>query len=91
MVFLMTYDQWMSASITLVGLTMACGPIPQIMRVHKRKSSEDVSVITYMIFGCGNVAWFAYGWHIGDWPIIITNSVAAVTAGLTVGVSMKYR
>lgn len=87
----MTQDHWVTTGITMVGLIMACATIPQIIRVRHRKSSEDVSVITYVILGVGNVAWLAYGIYRSDLPIIITNAVAMCFTGATVGISMKYR
>ncbi len=87
----MDRDRWIVVGITLVGIAMACAPLLQAVRVRQRKSSVDVSLATFLIFGGGNLAWLAYGYYREDWPIMITNSVAALTAMVTIGIALRYR
>lgn len=78
-----TYAQILGYIATIYGSLMSSAYIFQIHKMYKRKSSADVSVITYSILLGGFIVWLVYGISINDFPIIITNSVAIV-AGISV-------
>jgi len=65
---------------TIFGMTMSIGYFTQTAKIIKRKSSNDISLITYLIFGTGVTVWLLYGLSIKDFPIIISNIVALIGA-----------
>jgi uncharacterized protein with PQ loop repeat len=45
--------------------------IPQAARIWKRRSSDDVSVVTYLLFFGGQSIYFFYGIRFHQLPIVI--------------------
>ena len=54
--------------------------VPQVWRIHQRRTAEDISWSMFGIFSLGVALWLVYGWHIGALPIILANSVTLVLA-----------
>ena len=78
---------WMS----IVGISMALGGIPQILRIKKRKVSKDISIWFWVIIIHGLLWWLYYGISINSISLIITNSVAIIVDLITIGFIIKYR
>jgi len=74
---------FLSILTTIVGMGMSFGYFAQTIKIIKRKSAQDVSLITYLIFGFGIVIWLLYGISIKDTPIILSN-IAALLGALSV-------
>jgi MtN3 and saliva related transmembrane protein len=64
------------------------GFVPQIIKMHKIKSSRDVSLATLYQFSCGVILWVLYGIHLGDVIIIAANIISFAT--LAVAIAMYY-
>jgi MtN3 and saliva related transmembrane protein len=76
---------------TIMGVLMSLGYYPQAYRMFKRKSAEDVSLLTFLIFAIGNVIWLLYGVQNGDPVIILGFGVGVVGAWLVVILWFIYR
>lgn len=64
---------------------------PQVVRLYRTKSSEDISLTTYGVFCGGVVLWLVYGVLLAS-PAIIAANVATLTLALTVMVlAVRYR
>ncbi|HVY60718.1 MAG TPA: SemiSWEET family transporter [Planctomycetota bacterium] len=87
----MDRERLITVGITLVGLAQAVSVLPQALRIVRRRSSSDVSLVTFGILGLGQLCWIAYGLHRGDGPIVLTNCVAATLSALTVGIALRFR
>ncbi len=61
----------------LIGIVAALlttfGFVPQIIKMHKTRSSKDISLVTLCQFSAGVFLWTLYGIHIGDAIIIMAN------------------
>lgn len=68
---------WTCIGVAAALLTMF-GFVPQIIKMRKTKSAEDVSGFTLIQFGIGAVLWILYGTHLGDVIIIGANSISLV-------------
>ena len=68
---------WTVIEITAALLTMF-GFVPQVVKMRKTKSAEDVSGFTLIQFSIGAALWILYGGHLGDAIIISANSVSLV-------------
>ena len=53
--------------------------IPQIIKINKTKSAQDVSLVTLLQLTLGVCLWIAYGIYRKDAIIITANSVTLVT------------
>ncbi|MGM5480775.1 MAG: SemiSWEET family sugar transporter [Nanobdellota archaeon] len=68
---------------TIFGMGMAVANFPQAIRIFRRKSAGDVSILTYSLILAGSIVWVLYGIEISDTPLILANSVG-ITSVLTV-------
>lgn len=60
---------------TFVGVFLGLANLPQAYKVFQRKSADDLSLVTYLIFAVGSVVWILYGLEIKSIPIIIPNTL----------------
>ena len=80
---------------TAVGIVASCftsfSYVPQVRKMWRRKSVEDVSQTTMyqMIIGC--LLWEAYGIYKVDWIIIAANIIAIVILGAALALFYKFR
>ena len=73
------------------GVAMALAPLLQIRAMRSHGSSAAVSVGYQQVLLVGFALWLAYGIAIGNVPLMITNSVAAIASGATILVALRFR
>jgi len=76
---------------TIFGSLMSIAHFPQAYRIWKRKSSKDVSVITYSLFTAGTIVWTVYGIMLKQWPVTISYSIGLVGCFTVVFMLIRYR
>ena len=75
----------------MVGIATGAAYVPQALRIWKRKSSEDVSVVTYLLFLGGQLVYLLYGIRFRQTPIVI-GMAANIAGSLAVILSaLKFR
>jgi len=75
----------------VVGIATGAAYVPQALRIWKRKSSEDVSVVTYLLFLGGQLVYLLYGIRFRQTPIVI-GMAANIAGSLAVILSaLKFR
>ena len=52
--------------------------VPQLIKVWKSKSAEDISYVMFIMFIAGIVLWEVYGWGIHSMPVILFNIITFV-------------
>ncbi len=62
--------------------------VPQVWKVWRSRSAQDISMGMYLAFTAGVIGWLVYGLMLGAWPIIIANTVTMLLAGSVIG--MKW-
>lgn len=67
-------DLWVVIGGTAAVLTMFSF-LPQIIKIIRNKSVNDLSLITLFQFSLGVSLWALYGFHIKDMIIIVANLV----------------
>jgi MtN3 and saliva related transmembrane protein len=55
--------------------------VPQAWKVIRTRETKDISRWMYMFTVAGFACWTAYGILIGQWPIIVTNSICFTLSG----------
>lgn len=75
----MSFDQLLGHLVSAVGIATGAAYLPQAARIWKRKSSDDVSVLTYLLFLGGQAIYLVYGIRFRQTPIVI--GMAANIAG----------
>ena len=86
-----TFDSVLKALVGAVGVASGAAYIPQAVRIWKRRSSDDVSVVTYLLFLLGQVIWLTYGIRFGLLEIVLGMS-ANIAGSLAVVLSaLRFR
>ena len=86
-----TFDAILKALVGAVGVASGAAYIPQAVRIWKRRSSDDVSIVTYLLFLLGQVIWLTYGVRFGLLEIVLGMS-ANLAGNLAVLVSaLRFR
>ena len=67
----MTLDAILQAAVSAVGIATGAAYIPQAARIWKRRSSDDVSILTYLLFLGGQLVYLVYGLRFRQVPIVI--------------------
>lgn len=82
--------QWELVGSAAALLTMF-GFVPQILKIYRTESVEDVSLFMLLQFLVGIFLWLLYGIYIQDKILIVSNSVSFVTLIVAMGMYIKYR
>jgi MtN3 and saliva related transmembrane protein len=82
----MIFDLVLETLATIVGIVGSFAMIPQVYRIFRRKSAQDISITTYLFLLIAGIIWVLYGFNIQSFPLIITNLVGSLTLiGIVVG------
>jgi MtN3 and saliva related transmembrane protein len=73
------------------GIVMATAPVLQIRRMFARRSSDDLSIAYLGVLLVGFVVWISYGISLGNFALIIPNSVALVVTVTTIVIALRFR
>ena len=76
---------------TLAAVLTTFGFVPQIIKMHRTKSSKDVSLATLYQFSAGVIFWSLYGFHIRDEIVIAANIISFLTLVVAIGFYHYYR
>ncbi len=80
-----------------VGLGLLAGGlttvsfVPQVTKIWKTKSAEDVSLTMFVAFCVGVVLWLVYGAIKKDWAIIFTNGVTLILGLAILVMKIKFK
>jgi MtN3 and saliva related transmembrane protein len=66
---------------SLAALASTISFAPQAWKIIKSRHTTDISVVMYGVTVCGFALWTAYGFLLGEWPIIVTNIVCFLLSG----------
>jgi MtN3 and saliva related transmembrane protein len=65
--------------------------LPQVVKVWRTRSAEDLSMGMFTLFGSGVFLWLVYGLAVGALPVIVANAVTLVLAVTIVALKLRYR
>ncbi|KQC11999.1 MAG: hypothetical protein APR56_07160 [Methanosaeta sp. SDB] len=66
------------------------GFIPQLVKMLRTKSVDDVSLVMMVQMGLGVFLWMIYGLHLKNSPLIVANVVSLTTLVLGLFVYFRY-
>jgi len=64
--------------------------LPQAIKVFKTKSTQDISLITFLTTTFGVALWLAYGVLISSWPLIGSNFISFTLASFILIFKIRY-
>lgn len=65
--------------------------VPQVVKIWKTRSGEDISSIMFLLFSSGVLLWLLYGIEIGSLPVILSNAVTLALALAVLILKFRYR
>jgi uncharacterized protein with PQ loop repeat len=80
-------ELWMSC----VGISCCLGTVPQIVRLVKRKTSEDISVSLWLVNLHGTIWWIVYGVVTESVCLLVTCVLALILDGTAFALILRYR
>lgn len=69
---------------TIFGAIGGLANLPQALKIFKRKSAKDISILTYSLLLTGAIIWIFYGIELRNFAVILTNLFGALNIGLVV-------
>ena len=85
------FDTILGWLVSIVGVATGLAYVPQALRIWKRHSSEDVSVLTYALFLGGQLIYLVYGIRIAQWPLIIGMAANIAGSVAVIGSALRFR
>ena len=81
--------------ITLIGFSAALlttvSFIPQMVKVIKTKSTEDISLVMFACLSVGILMWLLYGILINSIPMMIANTISFIFNLIILTYKLKYK
>ena len=87
----MTTADLLAIAATCAGLIMAVGPVLQVRRMRRTRSSNDLSLLWLAMLCVGFVVFVCYGWSISNWVLVVTNSASLAVMTTTILIALAYR
>ena len=72
------------------GLCTTLAFVPQVVHTWRTRSTEDISLTTFVVFFVGVLLWLLYGFARQDWAMIAANAATLVLAGIMLYFKLRY-
>ncbi|WP_432720641.1 SemiSWEET transporter [Jeongeupia wiesaeckerbachi] len=74
----------------VAGVCTTMAFLPQVIKVWRTRSVDDISRGMYSLFVFGVALWLLYGVVINSWPLMIPNAITLVLAGSVLVMKLRY-
>jgi len=81
---------WTAAIGFAAGFLTTISFIPQITKIWKSRSADDVSRKMFLAVACGVALWLVYGIILKQWPLIVWNSISLVLAATILFLKQRF-
>ena len=85
------FDTFLGWLVSVVGVATGIAYVPQALRIWKRRSSDDVSILTYALFLGGQLIYLVYGIRIAQWPLIVGMAANIAGSVAVIGSALRFR
>jgi MtN3 and saliva related transmembrane protein len=82
---------WIAVAGTLAALCSTISFVPQAWRIVRTRDTQAISPLTYSFTVTGFALWTAYGLGLGEWPLILTNSICFVLSAFILVMTLLPR
>jgi MtN3 and saliva related transmembrane protein len=65
--------------------------LPQVIKIWKSKSANDISPVMFIIFSFGIALWIIYGFAIQSMPVIVANFVSLLLGIIILWLKFRFR
>jgi uncharacterized protein with PQ loop repeat len=76
--------------VTIAGVMMSVGYYPQAYTIWKKRSSKNVSKVSYWIFGICTTIWMFYGLYLNNWTIFWSFIFGVIGSWLVLALTYHY-
>ena len=66
------YYGYLAAFLTTIAF------LPQVLRIYRTKSSDDVSIVMLILFITGLLFWVVYGFLSSSLPVLVANVITLI-------------
>ena len=82
---------WFTESIgSVAAICTTIAFLPQLIRVWRRKSADDISLSMFLLFSTGVALWLIYGVRIGSFPVAAANAVTLALSLAILVLKLRY-
>lgn len=74
----------------LAAIATTVSFIPQTIKTFRTRDTESLSLGMYAFFTFGVICWLIYGILLGEWPIILANTLTLALALSILGMKLRY-
>ena len=74
----------------IAGFLTTLSFVPQVLKIWRSKSAEDLSLPTFAAFTVGVLLWLWYGVLVGEIAIILWNGVTVILSGAILAMKLRY-
>lgn len=74
----------------VAGTMTTLAYVPQVVKVWRQRSAQDISWWAFALLSFGLVVWLIYGWLIGSMALIAANMVTLVLTGAILVAALKF-
>lgn len=82
---------WIAVAGTLAALCSTISFVPHAWRIVRTRHTQAISPLTYSLTVTGFALWTAYGIGLGEWPLIVTNSICFVLSAFILMMTLLPR
>ncbi len=74
----------------LAAIATTLSFVPQTIKTFRTRDTGSLSLGMYAFFTFGVICWLIYGILLGEWPIILANTLTLVLALSILGMKLRY-
>ncbi len=74
----------------MAGFCTTISFLPQVIRVWKTRSVDDISLGMYTLFVSGVFMWLIYALWVQAWPLVLPNIVTLILAGAVLVFKIRH-
>lgn len=70
------------------SICMVLGYLPQAITTIRTRRTDGIATPTFLALGAGSVLFVAQGLMLGNWPLVLTNTVTTACSAIIFGIKI---
>ena len=70
------------------SISMVCGYLPQAIYTIRTRDTDGIAMPTFLLLGFGSIFFVIQGIMLGNWPLMITNTITTVSSAIVFGIKI---
>ena len=72
----------------LASICMVLGYLPQAWHTIRTRNTDGIARPTFLLLGAGSVFFVIQGLLLGNWPLVVTNSITTVSSAIVFAIKV---